>query len=281
MSDSPHHFAAYSFVDRIDALDSGRAAHGTFAVPPLLARFPACLVAEAVGQLAAWVAMDHIDYRGRPVAGIATETRFGEDAHPGRTIELSVTIDQCDDEAVAYSGAATSAGRTLVELGDCLGPMLPVAEFDDPQALRARFALLRDAGAEPARFKGVTLPPVTARETVAGSSLRAHLDVPVDAPFFHDHFPRKPVFPATLLLDTLIDEALAVARGAAWAGGARVSPHQVTHVKMRSFIVPGQSLDLAIDVKPPVDGVAAATMQALTDGRVVGGARLQMHVSHE
>jgi hypothetical protein len=50
---------------------------------------------------------------------------------------------------------------------------------------------------------------------------------------------------------------------------------------MRSFIAPGQVLDLAIDVKPPVDGLARATMQASTDGRVVGGARLEMQVTHE
>src|SRR5206468_11409629 len=33
MTESPDHFAAYSFVDRIDALEPGRAAHATFAVP--------------------------------------------------------------------------------------------------------------------------------------------------------------------------------------------------------------------------------------------------------
>lgn len=281
MSESADRFAAYSFVDRIDALTPGTAAHGTFAVPPQLPRFSSCLVAEAVGQLAAWVAMDHIGYRGRPVAGIATETQFMTEAHPGATLDLSVTIDQCDDEAVAYSGTASSNGRPLIALVDCLGPMLPVGEFDDPAVLRERFALLRDAGAAPARFRGVTLPPVQHVERSAGASLRAKLAVPGDAPFFHDHFPRKPVFPATLLLDVLIGEALAVARDATWARAARVAPHKVTHVKMRSFIVPGQALDLAVDVQPPVDGIARATLQAATDGRVVGGARLQMQVTHE
>ena len=277
--DSPDHFAAYSFVDRIDAFEPGRAAHATYAVPPNV-RFPACLVAEAVGQLAAWVSMEHIGYRGRPVAALATETRFEGDAHPGATLELSVVVDQCDDEAVAYGGEARSNGRRLIELVDCLGPMLPVADFDDPVALRARFGVLRDGGATPARFRGIAPREVAVQERVPGVSLRARLDVPRSAPFFNDHFPRRPVFPATLLLDTQIDLALELARGADWAAGRSVTPHKGTHVKMRSFITPGQALDLSIDVKPPVDGIARAMLQAATDGRTVAGARLEMQVSH-
>jgi len=276
--DSPDHFAAYSFVDRIDAFEPGRAAHGTYAVPPQLTRFSACLVAEAVGQLAAWVSMEHIDYRGRPVAALATETRFESDAHPGATLELSVVIDQCDDEAVAYGGEARCNGRRVVELIDCLGPMLPVTDFDDPAALRARFMQLRGAGAAPARFRGVAPRNVTVQERVPGVSLRARLDVPQSAPFFNDHFPRRPVFPATLLLDTQIELALELARGANWAQGRSVEPHKGRHVKMRSFIAPGQALDIAIDVTPPVDGIARATLGASSDGRTVAGARLEMQV---
>jgi 3-hydroxymyristoyl/3-hydroxydecanoyl-(acyl carrier protein) dehydratase len=280
MSDSPDHFAAYSFVDRIDAFEPGRAAHATYAVPPQLARFPACLVAEAVGQLAAWVSMEHIDYRGRPVAALASQTRFEGEAHPGATLELSVVIDHCDDDAVAYGGEARCHGRRVIELVDCLGPMLPVADFDDPVALRARFTQLRGAGAEPARFRGIAPRQVTVQERVPGVSLRARLDVPLSAPFFNDHFPRRPVFPATLLLDTQIDLALELARGADWAQGRSVEAHKGTHVKMRSFITPGQALDLAIEVKPPVDGLARATLQAASDGRTVASARLEMQVSN-
>jgi 3-hydroxymyristoyl/3-hydroxydecanoyl-(acyl carrier protein) dehydratase len=276
---NPDHFAAYSFVDRIDAFEPGRAAHATFAVPPHLTRFPPCLVAEAVGQLAAWVSMEHIGYRGRPVAALANETRFLGDAHPGASLELSVTVDQCDDEAVAYSGEAHSQGRPLIELVDCLGPMLPVDEFDDAHALRERFALLRGAGAAPARFRGVTPPPVSIVEQVPGQSLRARLDVPHAAPFFNDHFPRRPVFPATLLLDTQIAQALALARDADWAGDGVVTPTKVTHVKMRTFIAPGQAVDLVIDIKTPVEGMARATMQAAIDGRTVASARLEMQVT--
>jgi len=280
MPDSRDHFAAYSFVDRIDALEPGRSARATFAVPADVPRFSSCLVAEAVGQLAAWVSMEYSDYRGRPVAALATETHFLGEATPGDTLDLFVTLDHCDDETVAYGGTAHAAGRPLVELVHCLGPMLPVQDFDAPDALRARFALLRNGGAAPGRFRGVQPAPVSVVERGEGT-LRARLGVPDAAPFFNDHFPRRPVYPATLLLDTLVDETLALARSASWAATAHVTPTRVVNVKMRSFIAPGQALDLSLDVKPPVDGVAKASMQASTDGRVVGGARLEMQVHHD
>src|SRR5438045_7035835 len=137
------HFAAFSFVDHIAAHEPGRRARGSYAVPAGVQAFPPCLVAEAVGQLAAWVAMAQIDFRGRPVAALANETRFRSDVAPGDTLELAVDIESCDDQAVAYAGRARVDGRDVIELVDCLGPMLPVDEFDSAVALAARFDLIR------------------------------------------------------------------------------------------------------------------------------------------
>src|SRR5260370_414825 len=100
------HFAAFSFVDRITALEPGARARGTFAVPGDLTAFPACLVAEAVGQLAAWVAMAKVDFRGRPVAALAAETIFHVEVAPGSRLDLAVEVESCDDEAIAYGGVA-------------------------------------------------------------------------------------------------------------------------------------------------------------------------------
>jgi 3-hydroxymyristoyl/3-hydroxydecanoyl-(acyl carrier protein) dehydratase len=273
---SPH-FAAYSFVDRIRDFVPAKHARGAFAVPPHLRDFSSCLVAEAVGQLAAWVSMAHIDFRGRPVAALATETRFHGDAMPGRTLELAVDIDDCDDDAVAYSGSASVDGKTIIELIHCLGPMLPVAEFDEPNALRERFALLRTTGASAHRFEGVTLPTVTTREHVPGQALKATLPVPLDAPFFGDHFPRRAVFPATLLLDTQIRLALDLAREALPQNeGETPRPIRVTNVKMRAFILPGQDVELTIDLAPAANGVAKASLGARIDERVVATARLEI-----
>src|SRR5205823_484180 len=153
----------------------------------------------------------------------------------------------------------------------------PVAEFDEPDALRERFALLRTTGASPHRFEGVVLPDVKTVEHVPGLALKATLSVPLDAPFFGDHFPRRAVFPATLLLDTQIRLALDLARDASpWRNGAAPRPSRVTNVKMRSFILPGQNVDLAVDLAPIENGVAKASLGARIDGRVVATAKLEI-----
>ncbi len=276
MSTDQHHFAAYSFVDRIDDFVAGRRARGSFAIPRDLASFPSCFVAEAVGQLAAWTAMDRIDFRGRPVAALATETVFHADAHPGETLTLEVDLFECDDEAVAYNGSASAGSRQIVELIDCLGPMLPVADFDSPDAMRERLALLRAAGAPPGRFRGIERFPVSVVHRVPGVELRATLDVPRAAPFFLDHFPRRPVFPATLLLDTQLTLALDLARSAPALRGAHPRPTRVTHVKMRSFIEPGQALDIGVELAPLAEGAVKAMLTARTDDRLVASARLEI-----
>src|SRR4051794_30705404 len=258
MVTSDDHFAAYSFVDRIDEWVPGRSARAHFLVPTHAGRFSSCLVAEAVGQLAAWVSMDWIQFRGRPVAALANETRFRGNAVPGRTLELHVHLDSCDEEAVAYSGHASVDGRVITELVDCLGPMLPVNDFDDPQLLRDRLALLRGPGAPPGRFRGVQAPKVAVTEEVRGERLRATLEVPTDAPFFRDHFPRRPVYPATLLLDSEIDLALDLASEAPWAHSNQPLPERVTHVKMRGWIEPGQTVDIEVVQNRPEKGVARA-----------------------
>jgi 3-hydroxymyristoyl/3-hydroxydecanoyl-(acyl carrier protein) dehydratase len=271
------HFAAFSFVDRIVEFDPGRCAAGRYDVPPGIARFPSCLVAEAVGQLAAWVSMEHIAFRGRPVAALATETRFSGDVAPGDTLALTVDIESCDDEAVAYSGRADVRGSTVIELIHCLGPMLPVAEFDAPEALAARLELLRGPGAKPGAFRGVTAPRVVRTGGEDGRTASATLHVPESAPFFGDHFPRRPVFPATLLLDSQIGLALDLAREAMhWPAGGRPVPARMTHVKMRSFMPPGATLEIEAEMTPTGSAAATIKLAARLDGKIAATARLEV-----
>jgi 3-hydroxymyristoyl/3-hydroxydecanoyl-(acyl carrier protein) dehydratase len=112
---------------------------------------------------------------------------------------------------------------------------------------------------------------------VPGLALKATLPVPLDAPFFGDHFPRRAVFPATLLLDTQIRLALDLAREA-FPQNENETPHpvRVSNVKMRAFILPGQEVELTIDLAPRVNGVAKASLGARIGERVVATARLEI-----
>ncbi len=267
------HFSAFSFVDRITAFDAGTRASGHFTVPPGLPSFPACLVAEAVGQLAAWVAMAHVGFRLRPVAGLAAETRFLGEVKPGERLDLEIEIASCDDDAVAYGGRARVDGATVLELSDCVGPMLPLEDFDAPEAVQGRLQALRDGVAEGGRFRGVALPEPVVIDRRPGERVRAALQVPTAAPFFADHFPRQAVLPGTLLLDSQIRLAVGLAAELRRSGTSPLAPARVTDVKIRSFILPGQELELEAQLSPAGD-VAALT--ARTAGKQIASARLEL-----
>ena len=270
-------FSAFSFVDRITRLEPGARIEGRYAIPAHLSCFPACLVAEAIGQLAAWASMSRLGFRRRPVAGLAGETLFLSGAMPGQVLDLAVALEACDEDAVAYGGAAAVAGRPVLELRHCVGPMLPMEEFDAPEAVRADFEVLAGPGAPPARIRA--LPQLEARviERVPGKAVSARLQVPASAPFFGDHFPRRPVFPGTLLLDRQIALAVELAREAIGAGpGAALTPSRVTDVKIRAFIAPAQSVDIRVDLQPQGATAFTAALAARVDGKTVATGRVEI-----
>lgn len=271
-------FRAFTFVDRITFNADGRI-EGHYAVPATATRFPASLMAEAVGQLAAWSAMARLDFAFRPVAGLAAETRYRRIAGPGQSLKLEADIARCDPDAVAYSGRALLDGRVALELIDCVGPMLPMEEFDAPDAVRADFNTLRTTGIAPGRFQGVPAPQIEVREHAAGERLRATLQVPPrdGTPYFDDHFPRRPVFPGTLLLDALAGLAVRLAREALPGPAAdALMPTQVGNVKIRSFTTPGTTLELEIDLLEASADRARLKLGARNEGKTIATARMDV-----
>jgi len=269
------HFSAFSFVDRITGLEPSRRVRGRFLVPPAVQGFLPSLAAEAVGQLAAWLAMAQSAFRRRPVAGIAGEVQLLGAARPGDTLELTVEIASCDEEAVAYGGHAEVRGTPIIALADCVGPMLPLEQFDAPEAVAARFALLCEAGAPPGQFPGVAPLEYVVTGQEPGRRFQAELSVPGSAPFFGDHFPRRPVVPGTLLLDAQLRLAAALA-GASAGPGARVRPRRVENVKLRVFIPPEQPVEIWAEMARDAEGTVS--IGARLKGKPVSSGRVRMTV---
>jgi hypothetical protein len=70
-------FRAFSFVDRILAHDPAATVRGRYTIPEHADALPGEPRRRGRRQLAAWAAMNALDFRVRPVAGLAGETRFG------------------------------------------------------------------------------------------------------------------------------------------------------------------------------------------------------------
>jgi 3-hydroxymyristoyl/3-hydroxydecanoyl-(acyl carrier protein) dehydratase len=270
-------YRAFSFVDRITSVQAGREVAGLYAVPGGLESFPASLAAEAVGQLAAWSAMAALDFRSRPVAGLAAAIELLGPVRPGQVLQLAAQLESVDEEAVSYGGTASVGGVTVIRLSHCVGPMMKVEEFDDPQAVRARFALLCGPGAEPGAFGG--LPALAPQRTngETGQAVCATLEVPASGAFFADHFPRRPVFPGTLLMHSNLELAAALAAERTGPGGAgRWALREIANVKLRAFTPPGERLEIRAEVAEQTADRLRVAVETRNAKRTVGSAHVRL-----
>ena len=171
-------------------------------------------VGEAVGQLAAWIAMAHRKFQARPVAGITADVEILGVARPGDLVAVEVAIRSLEDDAIDYDGTASVDGTPILRLHHAVGPLLSMGRFDDPSRVERRFHDLLD----PDFDSGTPGALLWSREEVATSNPGAFLDHPaidrvierdtmrlvavtcvsLNAPYLVEHFPREPVLPATM-----------------------------------------------------------------------------------
>jgi 3-hydroxymyristoyl/3-hydroxydecanoyl-(acyl carrier protein) dehydratase len=279
------HFNAFTFVNRITALQPGISARGNYFIPPHIETFPQSLVAEAIGQLAAWAAMSAVDFKRRPLAGIAGMIELLAPIRAGQTLELSVELESVDDEAAAYRGSASADGIPVVQLQNCVGPMLPVEEFDDPNALRKHFAVLRGNGSTPGGFGGIPALEFSRSGGEPEKSTRADLQIPASAEFFADHFPRRPVFPGALLMNLNVQlaamfaaEIPIVGQASSLSDGQDARPtwnlRAISDLKLRAFIPPGEQLELEAKVFSRTENSLAMIVETRKEKKLAGSARV-------
>jgi 3-hydroxyacyl-[acyl-carrier-protein] dehydratase len=99
--------------------------------------------------------------------------------------------------------------------------------------------------------------------------------VPTTAPFFADHFPRRPVFPGTLLMNANLE--LAAALAAQWpppAAGGRWTPRGVSDVKLRAFTPPGELLEIEARLNQLSPNAATVGVTTRKAQRIISSARV-------
>jgi 3-hydroxymyristoyl/3-hydroxydecanoyl-(acyl carrier protein) dehydratase len=269
------HFRAFSFVDRITSIEPGIRVRGIYHIPPGIDDFPIALAAEASGQLAAWMAMAALDFKVRPVAGIAPIIELLSSVNPGQILELDAEIESLDAEVLAYSGNAKVNGTPVLRLQHCVGPMVPLEDYDDPQAVKNRFELLCGTGVPPGGFGGV--PPIALDYTgnEIGKSVNAILRVPQKADLFLDHFPRRPVFPGTLFMHKVLELAARVAEGVpAPAKNTLWVARKINDAKLRVFIPPGDNLEFEARLAKHENNSITVNVEARKEKKITGHARI-------
>jgi 3-hydroxymyristoyl/3-hydroxydecanoyl-(acyl carrier protein) dehydratase len=269
----------FHFVDRILELDPGRHALGVkhvtpgdIFVRPTAGGVPAllsCIIGEALGQLGAWSVMAAKDFAVRPVAGVVGEVAITGEAAVGDSILLDTTIDSVTDDAVFYHAAASVDGATVLRLENALGPLLPMEQFSDPEEVRERFTGIHRSGgpADASRNGGEAAVPfdlsfdemlsfegckeATAVRTLSGEEA-----------FLADHFPRKPVLPLSLLLESLLQLGQKLLED----GDSRYVPTGARKVKMSRFVEPGSALVAKVRVVERTADNALLRLRCEVDG---------------
>ena len=113
-------------------------------------------------------------------------------------------------------------------------------------------------------------------EAVPGESLTAIKNVTINEPFFQGHFPGQPIMPGVLIL-----EAMAQGTGLLAFSGL-TDAHEsklymlvgIDKARFRGQVVPGDQLQLDIQLKRNMRGIGIFECRALVAGEVVAEAEM-------
>lgn len=114
-------------------------------------------------------------------------------------------------------------------------------------------------------------------EQVNGHHIKAYKNVTINEPFFTGHFPQKAIMPGVLIL-----EALAQASGILAFGTVNRTPDAgslyylvaIDNARFKQPVVPGDRLDLYVEMVRNMRGIYKFTAVASVDGSTVATADL-------
>lgn len=110
-----------------------------------------------------------------------------------------------------------------------------------------------------------------------GGTIVARADVPLESPVFEGHFPGSPLVPGVLLIETM-------AQASGFMLLTRLKFEKmpflanVTNAKMRTFVEPGQTLQVQANLEHDGSGYAATRAQISRNGKKVCESKLMFRI---
>jgi 3-hydroxymyristoyl/3-hydroxydecanoyl-(acyl carrier protein) dehydratase len=225
--------------------------------------FMPSLIGEMLGQLAAWNVMAFHDFKLRPVAGVVASAKFLRPAYVGETLLLESFIERLDESAVLYHSIARIKDKMIFNIEGALGPLLPMNDYINEADVRQQYEEINRPGNWPPdnlfSQEQLLRPAVEPKSSILtfsfdrfvsfepGVCLTAEKRVTRTAPYFPDHFPKKPVLPMTVLLECKLNLAREFIELSGFDVHYEVS--ELLKVKMNEFIQPGDSVLCHLKVK--------------------------------
>lgn len=234
-----------------------------------------CIIGEALGQLCSWNVLKTSDYKFRPVGGVIQEIQMHATASVGDTILLESEIETLDDDMVSFSGRASVNDKTLLVVKNSLAPLMPLEEYNHRIKVQNDFEILYQPSAKivypkeknnvPAPYYQIAYDKILSQEN--GKELTAQKKIASDASYFQDHFPKKPVFPLSLLMEYNL--ALAHTFVADTTGNKLWRPTLLKKVKIGNFVLPGDTVITRITLKEQTDTRFILNFHNAVDGKKV------------
>ena len=280
---------SFLFVDRILSLAPGEHVTGVKHITPSDVylqqdaagryQFMPSILGETLGQLGAWAVMQANDFQYRPVAGVVSSVTLHSPVYLGDSVFLETHIDALDEKAIQYHSEARVNNQTVFTIDSALGPMLPMDEFISQDEIKRQFQQIYRPGEWQAPMEMQlqaspmhTASALTQYDGIAAftpnESVTAIKHISLQSPYFADHFPRKPVLPLTILLQSQSNLGH-------WF--FQQSNHPAAHwplkqlrkIKMNEFVQPGSTVETQCQLKNSTDHSATLVFKSFVAGKRV------------
>ena len=128
----------------------------------------------------------------------------------------------------------------------------------------------------PHRYPFLLVDRVT--ELFEGKSIKAYKNVTRNEPFFQGHFPGKPIMPGVLILESLAQAgAIAILKMDEYAGKVPLFVG-ANKVKWRKQVVPGDKLELSLEIIKLRKSIGIGKAVATVDGKVACEAEIMFAI---
>ena len=215
------------------------------------------LAGETLGQLAAWNIMQHNGFKLRPIAGIFDSIKFYRPAFINETLFLHAEIDSIQENVCHYHGSGYVNDKQILSINGAIAPMLPMETFIDTAQVKSQFEQIYRPGEffyhnyETHDMQQLFINQgsfcfdrITSIEL--GQSITAEKRINFASPYFPDHFPKKPVLP----LSVLIESAHNLAQHFLHKSGLNnYCLAEAAKIKIKDFIQPGDVISCQLRLK--------------------------------
>lgn len=235
------------------------------------------IIGEALGQLCSWYVLKNSNFSLRLVGGVVEDIQMYGDAYVGDTILLENDIEELDLDncVVRVNAKASIRGETILIFKNGIAPLLPLEDFNNPEDIKVDFSRLYrpDAAYDhpfdvnptyhyPTTNFKPSLPQFIYDKILLwkeGQELIAQKNVSMSGPYFVDHFPRKPLFPLSIIIEHNLQLSYAFFGkhpDIQVPEGKILRPIAVRKIKIGNFIQPGDSVVTRITLKKQIaDGL--------------------------